>query len=43
MNGFSQECRQPEFAITDYLAKLTKGNGNGGVAASETGGTRAWQ
>ena len=24
---FSQECRQPGFAITDYLAKLTKLNG----------------
>lgn len=43
MNVFSQECRQPDFAITDYLAKLTKGNGNGRTAANEASGTRAWQ
>jgi len=41
MNVYSQEYRQRGFAITDYLAKLTKGNGNGGAAFSETGGTRA--
>jgi hypothetical protein len=43
MSRFSQECRQPGFAISDYLAKLAKGNGNGGAAADGAGGTRAWQ
>jgi len=43
MSRFSQECSQPGFAISDYLAKLTKGNGNGGVATNEKGGARARQ
>jgi hypothetical protein len=33
MSKFSQECRQTGFAISAYLAKLAKGNGNGEAAA----------
>jgi hypothetical protein len=43
MSRFTQECRQPGFAISDYLAKLTKDNNNGGAATHETGRDRAWQ
>jgi hypothetical protein len=30
ISKFSQECRQPDFTVSGYLEKLTKGNGNGG-------------
>ena len=43
MSRFGQECRQPGFTISSYLAKLTKGNGNGEEATSGPGDRRAWQ
>jgi len=42
MSRFSQECRQLGFTISDYLADLAKGNGNGKAAADGAGATRAW-
>lgn len=43
ISQFSQECRQPGFTISDYLAKLAEDNGDGKVAADEADGTSDWQ
>lgn len=41
MSQFGEECRRPDFSISDYLKRLN--NGNGEEKATESGNTRASQ
>lgn len=42
LSKFSHECRQPDFTLSNYLAKLAKHNGNGGNVSSGATNRRPW-
>jgi len=42
VNKFNHECRQHDFTLSNYLAKLAKHNGNGRDAPSGAANTRPW-